>query len=107
LPVLTNLCFACIYVIVGFKSFIELMLFVKCIYVPTLNKIYLTLLYFTFHQNIDFKYFILHLIDIIHSFIFIPILFVCDHGYIVLNVFGDYHTHCMLKCNKKKGVKYL
>jgi len=37
--------FACIHVIVGFKSLMQLMLFVKCIYVPTLNKSYFTLLY--------------------------------------------------------------
>ena len=33
--------FDCICVIVGFKSFIKLMLFAKCIYAPTLNTIYL------------------------------------------------------------------
>ena len=40
LPVSTNVMFACIYAIVSLKSFMWLMLFVKCIYVPTLNKIY-------------------------------------------------------------------
>ena len=47
--------FACIYVIVGFKSSMQLMLFVKCIYVPTLNKIYLT---FYWHGQYPFPIFV-------------------------------------------------
>ena len=59
LSVLTNFMFACIYVIVGFNSFMQLMLFVICIYVPTLNKIYLlTYLHpFLINQVSKFTYF--------------------------------------------------
>jgi len=42
MPVLTNFMFCLyIYVIVGFKNFTWLMLFVKCKHMPTLDKIYL------------------------------------------------------------------